>query len=230
MISVCIATYNGEKYIKEQLLSILKQLSDDDEVIVSDDGSKDNTLQVISSLEDKRLKVFHNEGRHGVVPNFENALRHVNGDYVFLSDQDDIWADNKVEVCLKYLQKYDLVVHNLLMMDGEGNVSSDDFFSNHHSKAGFWNNLKHNSFMGSCLAFRGDVLHYVLPLPRHVLWHDMWIGLMVEKKGRTIFVDEKLMYYRRHGGNASTTSCKSAFSHWFQLKYRIQMLWYSLWR
>ena len=104
MISVCIATYNGEKYLRKQLDSILNQLEYNDEVIISDDGSSDETLNIISSYNDKRIHVFHNKGEHGVVKNFENGLNHVLGDYIFLCDQDDIWKSNKVQVVLNELK------------------------------------------------------------------------------------------------------------------------------
>ncbi|MCD8291094.1 MAG: glycosyltransferase, partial [Prevotella sp.] len=96
-VSVCIATYNGEKYIEEQIRSILSQLSDNDEVIISDDGSHDQTLSLIQSIGDKRIKIFQNEGRHGFKYNFENTLKKVQGDYIFLCDQDDVWLPNKVQ-------------------------------------------------------------------------------------------------------------------------------------
>lgn len=229
-VSVCVATYNGENFIKEQLDSILSQLSDDDEIIISDDGSKDKTLEIVRAFDDSRIKIFVNKGRHGVVPNFENALKQVSGDIIFLSDQDDVWADNKVEVMSAALDDVDLVIHNSLIMDGDGNISNVDFYSIRNSKPGYWKNLYKNAFVGSCMAFRKNVLRYALPIPRHLLWHDMWIGLMVEKKGRTKFIDDKLLYYRRHGNNASATAEKSSFSFFFRLKYRMQMLLYSMLR
>lgn len=229
-ISVCIATYNGEKYIQEQLSSILSQLNQDDEIIISDDGSKDNTLGIIHSFNDSRIKMFHNTGKHGLVPNFENALRHASGDYIFFSDQDDIWAPNKVKRCIKSLQNNDLVIHNSLIMDGKGKISNIDFFSIRKSGKGYWRNLYKNSFVGSCMAFRKELLPYVLPFPKHILWHDMWIGLIAERKGKTIFISNTLLYYRRHGNNASATSENSSFSFLFQLKYRLQMLYYTLTR
>ena len=94
MISVCIATYNGEKYIKEQLLSILPQLGKKDEVIISDDHSTDNTLDIVKGLNDNRIKIVMNNREKGYTSNFENALSYAIGDYIFLSDQDDIWMSN----------------------------------------------------------------------------------------------------------------------------------------
>ncbi|MCG2791916.1 MAG: glycosyltransferase, partial [Weeksellaceae bacterium] len=107
MISVCLATYNGEKYLEAQIKSILKQLSVDDELIISDDRSTDNTISVINKFDDNRIKIFINKNKNGVAHNFENALLKATGDYIFLSDQDDIWADNKVDVLLKELKEYD---------------------------------------------------------------------------------------------------------------------------
>ena len=78
------------------------------------------------------------------------------------------------------------------------------------------------------MAFRREILDYVLPFPEHILWHDMWIGLMVEKKGKTMFIEDKLLYYRRHDNNASATAEKSSFSFLFQIKYRLQMFGYTL--
>lgn len=227
MISICMATYNGEKYIEKQVDSILQQISIRDELIISDDGSKDDTLEILVSLNDSRIKIFNNKGLHGVVPNFENAIRHAAGDYIFLCDQDDIWISNKIDICMKALCNCNLVIHNSLLMDGVGNVSDIDFFSLRKSTAGYWKNLYKNSFIGCCMAFRREILDYVLPFPKQILWHDMWIGLMMEKKGKTKFIDDKLLYYRRHGNNASATAEKSSFSFPFQIKYRLQMLYYT---
>ena len=228
MISVCVATYNGGKYIKEQISSILLQLREDDEIVISDDGSKDDTIRILESFNDERIKVYHNQGKHGVVPNFENALKHSMGDVIFFSDQDDIWDENKVEKCLVALNDADLVVHNSKVVFEDGSYPEGDFFQLRHSGSGYWKNLFKNSFVGSCMAFKKEVKDYVLPFPKHILWHDMWIGLMVEKHGHTKFINDQLLYYRRHGDNASATSEKSSFSCWFQMKYRLQMLYYTM--
>lgn len=228
MISVCLATYNGGKFVKEQVESILSQLGENDELVVSDDGSKDDTIEVLESFHDERIKIFHNRTRHGVVPNFENSLKHSSGDIIFFSDQDDIWDKRKVEICTCALQEADLVVHNSKVVFEDGSLPNEDFFQLRNSGSGYWKNLKKNSFVGSCMAFKKEIKNYVLPFPKHILWHDMWIGLMVERHGETKFINNQLLYYRRHGNNASATSEKSTFSHWFQMKYRMQMLWYTM--
>lgn len=104
MISVCVATYNGEMYIRQQLQSILCQLADSDEVIISDDGSTDGTLTVIREINDKRIRLIDGPRRQSPTLNFENALRQAKGDHIFLSDQDDVWKPEKVAVCMKWLK------------------------------------------------------------------------------------------------------------------------------
>ena len=106
-IVVLMSTYNGEKYIKEQVDSILSQLSDSDELIISDDLSTDKTLDILSSYNDKRIKVINHQPHKGLPPhvyatlNFENALKNAKGDYIFLSDQDDVWLEDKLAVAAK---------------------------------------------------------------------------------------------------------------------------------
>ena len=96
-----MAAYNGEKYIKEQLESVLSQLDEQDEVIVSDDGSSDHTLDIVRSFGDERIHIYENELESGFSKNFENALNHAEGDLIFICDQDDVWKNNKIEVLLE---------------------------------------------------------------------------------------------------------------------------------
>ena len=123
MISVCMATYNGEKYLKDQLDSILKQIQSSDEVIISDDGSNDSTRYIIEKFQKEYKNIYLVDGpKRGVQKNFENALKHARGDILFLSDQDDIWMDGKVERVLKEFEnsKTLCVVHDAEIVDGIG--------------------------------------------------------------------------------------------------------------
>ena len=230
MISVCLATYNGEKYVKEQIESILSQLSANDEVIVSDDHSKDNTITIINSLQDKRIKIVMNNKQSGVAHSFENALLHAAGDFIFLADQDDIWAENKIKIVVEQLEKYDCALHNAQLIDYQGGKIDKDLFSIYNTRTGYFQNLIRNTFVGCCMAFRKELLKHVLPIPSQITMHDMWIALLAEKKGNTILIEDKLIYYRRHENNASTTSNKSKFSKYYQLKYRLVMLYHTILR
>ncbi|WP_455601589.1 glycosyltransferase family 2 protein [Bacteroides rodentium] len=227
-ISVCIATYNGGKYLKEQLDSILSQLNDGDEIIVSDDSSTDNTLEIVDSYQDKRIKVLPNQKFHSPIFNFENALQYANGDYIFLSDQDDVWLPSKVKQMVAALEAYDLVVSNCKIVDGNLHVIKESFFAERKSGNGFWRNLIRNSYLGCCMAFKREILKYVLPFPKKIAMHDIWIGLSVELRGKALFMTEPLMLYRRHGGNVSYGEGGSRNTLFYQLKYRIQMLCFLL--
>lgn len=219
-ISVCIATYNGEKYIQEQISSILSQLSKDDEIIISDDGSKDNTINILHSFNDNRIKIFFNAFPHGVVPNFENAIKHAMGNIIFLSDQDDIWMPHKVKTVLNSFQDYDFVVHNAEIVNGQKKKLGIDFFSFRHTKYGYWQNLWKMRYLGCTMAFRKEVLKDILPFPKKILWHDMWIAAILHLKYKGLLINEPLIYYRRHGDNASPSGEKSGWSWSFRLKYR----------
>lgn len=221
MISVCMATHNGAKYIKEQLDSILPQLSFEDEIIISDDGSSDSTLKIIDDYKDCRLKVFNykHDRKYKInniyaAHNFENALLNAKGDIIFLADQDDVWFDNKVVECKEALKEYDLVIHNLLNTDTEMNPISLHFVN------GFrWKNIfmKSNSYHGCAMAFRKEVLNYSLPFPSYLPLHDYWIGFLTELKGKVIYIDKPLMYYRLHENNISTHNNHSLF---YKIKHR----------
>jgi len=229
MISVCIATYNGEKYIKEQLRSILSQLGDKDEIIISDDRSTDSTVEIIESIGDLRIKIFLNDNhRHklSLISNFENALMKASGDYIFLSDQDDIWEKNKVDVMLMYLLSNDVVLSNATVVDYELKLLSKSLFDINHSKKGVLKNIIKNSFVGCCMAFNKKVLHAVLPFPKDIPMHDMWIGFVGGLFFRTIFIDDKLIKYRRHELNVSNTSEHSNFSVSRKISFRFNCVKY----
>ena len=210
-ISVAMAAYNGEAYIVQQLTTILNQLGEDDEVVVSVDPCKDNTLNVVKTLAqiDARVKPIEGAGK-GLIKNFENAICHCAGDFIFLSDQDDVWAPDKVETVRKAFteRQADLVLHNCSLVDARLRpiAGGEDFFAAHGSKRGYRQNIIKNSYMGCCMAFRKELVREFMPFPEIIPMHDQWIGLIAERCGAVIeFIDKPLLYYRRHGGNVSET-------------------------
>lgn len=226
MISVCMATYNGEKYIYEQIESILKQLGPDDELIISDDGSKDGTKEVSDSFGDRRIKFFENKGTHGFTHNFENALRHAKGEYIFLSDQDDVWFDNKVDVVMKKLQEYNFVTHDCITVDSEFKVLSQSRFQDFDMKPGFLHHLIKSRFLGCCMAFDRKVLDASLPFPKNdfLVEHDIWIAAVGFLYFKAALINEPLIYYRRHGKNVSG----GGFTEGYSLKVKIEKRAYRL--
>jgi glycosyltransferase involved in cell wall biosynthesis len=205
MISVCMATYNGMPFLVDQVNSILIQLGNDDELIVSDDGSSDGTLEWLVSIDDSRIRLLKNAGKKGPIGNFQNALMHARGNFIFLSDQDDIWCDNKVELISQKLENFVLVVSDCSIINEEGATLDKSFFLSRHSGAGIFRNLYKNSYLGCCMAFRSELLKFALPFPNGIHMHDWWLGLVAEMVGKVCFLPEPLMQYRRHQNNYSET-------------------------
>lgn len=204
-ISVCMATYNGGKHLKQQLESILSQLSADDEIIVSDDGSTDDTIQIVNSFADGRIKVISNTGNKGVNGNFENALLNSKEKYIFLADQDDIWFINKIRVMLDHLEKYDVVNCDCEVVNDELQKLYHSYFNYINSGPGLVKNLKRNTYMGNCMAFKREILNIALPFPPRIPNHDLWIGVVADLFYKPYFIPEVLGSHRRHASNASNT-------------------------
>lgn len=225
MISVCMATYNGERYLKEQIDSILLQLDEYDELVISDDGSVDATVDIIESYNDKRIKLLKYNS-YNYTQNFENALCNCSGEYIFLSDQDDVWKDNKVKVCLQYLKSgYDMVMHNAIVADEDLHVILNSRNNFYNVKNGFVKNFIKTRYLGCCLAFNNQILKYSLPFPgnHELCLHDAWISLNAEFKFKTIVISEPLIIYRRHNKNVSSGG--NSTSNLFKVvKIRIYLL------
>lgn len=206
MISVCIAAFNGEKYIEEQILSVLGNLDSQDEIIISDDGSSDRTRRIVDDLaeKDRRIRIIDGP-RKGLIKNFENAIVHSKGDIIFLCDQDDVWKDNKVKMVLDIFGNTDctLVMHDACIVDSNLRILGCSFFEFKKCKKGYWRNLIKNSYIGCCMAFKRSILDYAIPFPDNIPMHDQWIGLLSERVGKVEFCNEQLLLYRRHSNNAS---------------------------
>jgi glycosyltransferase involved in cell wall biosynthesis len=226
MISVCLATYNGQQYILEQLQTILPQLSEDDEIIISDDNSTDNTVNLIKSINDNRIKIFINKSERGYTKNFENAINHSLGDFIFLCDQDDVWMPNKVELMLYELKYCDLVVSDALICDKDLKVTLGSHFKLHGTQLGFINNWVKTRYIGACMAFKRHMLSKILPFPSDssLCAHDYWIANIGEFYYKVILIETPLIKYRRHGNNTSQggLESKNSFSH--KVKVRVYTL------
>lgn len=205
MISVCMATYNGGKFIREQLESILSQLPTDAEIVIADDGSTDDTLQVVESLKESRIRVLPAEKHLGVIYNYERALQASKGEIIFLADQDDIWLSGKVEKVLAALNEADLVTHDAWMLrPSESSWTRSGKLSVIRAyKSGVVTNWWKNTFTGCCIALRRNVLGKALPFPKNLPMHDQWLGLVAEKYFKVKSIDEPLVEYRQHSTNAT---------------------------
>ncbi len=226
-VSVCMASCNGEAFIREQIASVLSQIGPRDELVISDDGSTDCTCDIIRSFDDPRIRLHH-ANVHSPSLNFSNALSRAAGEYVFLADQDDVWEPDKVAVMKRYLKFADCVVSDAVVTDADGQILSPSFFALRSSGPGYLKNLYKNSYIGCCMAVRKRVLDAALPIPPQVPMHDSWLGLIAERTGKTAFIPEKLVRYRRHDGNASAAVGESTFSRAEQLAHRAALLGFTI--
>ena len=220
--SVCIAICNGEPYIKDQLSSIFPQLCSEDEIIISDDKSTDNTVDIIKGFNDRRIRLYINQFQNPIL-NFEFALSKCNGDLIFLSDQDDLWNTNKVKIVSELLKEYDLVVTDCEVVDENGLTIHDSFFKLRNSNNGLIKNFIKNSYLGCCMAMKRRILEKALPFPKSIPMHDIWIGMIAELYGTTYFCNQKLVQYRRHGNNKTCTAEKSCYSLHKRIVWRLNL-------
>ncbi len=211
-VSVALCTYNGEKYIEEQLNTIIAQTRRPDEIVVSDDGSSDRTLEIAGSVlagSGIAHLVLKNEGKHGVVGNFHNAMSHCSGDVIFTSDQDDMWREDKVELMIRPFEESEenvLVFSNALLVDGEGKSLGGDLWSTlsfrpERAKGDMFGLLLNRCVVtGAAMALRRSLFELGGMAPQGWL-HDGWFAVNAVLVGKLCPIDEQLLFYRQHGNN-----------------------------
>ena len=208
-ISVCMATYNGERFLREQLSSILSQLGNVDEIVLVDDSSTDETVHIAEKFSDSRIRIFRQARNCGVLKTFERALEEAGGEIIFLADQDDIWRPNKVSKIMSLFSDrpdLSLVLSDSFIVDARGQIISETRFRSGRFHSSALQNFIRNRYLGCAMAFRRSILGYCLPFPCDIPMHDMWIGIVNQFVGKTAFINEPLMSYRRHDRNATPES------------------------
>ena len=213
-IDILLATYNGEKYLKEQIDSILNQTYSNFRLLISDDCSKDGTRKILEEYEkkDNRIKVFYQEKNLGYVKNFEFLLKNVENKIFALSDQDDVWNENKVENTYNKLKETnsDLVFTDLEVVNQDLNMICPSFndymlLSRKINKCinSYELEYLYNCITGCTLMAKDSFLDKVLPIPmdsKYVI-HDSWLGLIYAIYGKITYLNEKTIKYRQHGNN-----------------------------
>lgn len=219
-----MATYNGADYLKPQIDSILCQLSENDELIISDDSSTDDTVRIIQGIDDQRIRLLEGSTFGSPVFNFEYALKQASGEFIFLADQDDLWLSGKIIKMTEILADCDLAVSDCQIIDENDKLTQPSFYAMRHSGPGLLKNLYKNTYLGCCMALRANVLEWALPFPKNIPMHDMWLGLVAEVFGQTRFCVEPLVQYRRHSQNLSPYVNQSQFSLSKKISFRIILI------
>jgi glycosyltransferase involved in cell wall biosynthesis len=232
-----MTTYNGERYLKEQLDSILIQLGGEDELVISDDGSTDGTIDIIKRYDDPRIKLFHHTKDNTVDSMAAAALRHVSqniefainqsrGEHIFLADQDDVWENDRITIVKQHLIDHDLVLCNHKLINSNGYVINEKYYDKNPISDFLIKNLISIPFLGCCMAVKRSALAYMLPFPACCPSHDNWMGCAAVMNGSCKFIDTPLHRYRRHEANASpaTNKKRNTNSLFFKFQYRFSML------
>jgi glycosyltransferase involved in cell wall biosynthesis len=204
-----MATYKGSFFLREQLDSIMPQLGPDDELIISDDHSIDDTMSIIRGYTDPRIRVISNPGKRGHVQNFANAIKHATGQFIALSDQDDIWIEGRLERMLgrlRQLPPYSLLVGDFTEFDSSGTPANQIRLgpcptNNVAQLVGIF--LGKFKYFGSSFLFRKDLTRYILPIPEYIEAHDIWIAMNATIHGCTAHFEETTLMRRLHGNNLS---------------------------
>lgn len=204
-VSIILATYNGAAYLDEQLRSILGQVTADDEVIVMDDCSSDESRTIVARYVETNpnLRLIENSRNKGVKATFEALLAAAMHDVIFLSDQDDIWLEGRKDRMVEALQRGGCVavLANALVMTERG--VERPFFPVPPNVGSIVGNFVRNNFIGCCMAIRRETLELALPFPRRISMHDWWLGTVAMAVGEVRYVAEPSLLYRRHGSNQS---------------------------
>lgn len=220
--SVCLASYNGDRFILQQVHSILAQMGDADELIISDNGSSDATLRLLAGVADERMRVVHGR-KKGVVANFENALLEARRDLIVLSDQDDVWLPGRLAKARAALEQHDLSVVGLAFVDQALRPLARSSAVRRPARS-LLATLLMNGYTGCAMAFRRELLHRALPFPVRVPMHDWWIAAIALATGARIDIcAEEMILYRRHGDNVSATGKASRTGFGARLYMRLML-------
>lgn len=207
LVSVAIATYNGQRYLREQLATLHAQTWRNLEVVVSDDASTDGTAEILEEhARSHGLRYVVNPRNLGLVRNFERAISLCRGELIALCDQDDLWKPDKIERLARAIGDATLVYCNSQeYLDHEGRIGIDDSSANVTEFARAFGTgrpsrhlLAENWVVSHTLMFRRELIRHALPMPPHQVYHDGWLALVAAKLGGIRYLDERLQTYRRH--------------------------------
>lgn len=205
LVSIAVCTYNGERYLREQLDSLVSQTYHNIEIIVVDDCSTDDTCEVIADyIGLPNLTFFKNDYNLGYVKNFEKAISFCSGDFIALSDQDDVWCPQKIEILMEHVKGSSLVYHDSAFIDLAGkdmNKKMSDLFNMYQGNSGL-PFLSYNCVSGHSLLFEASLRERVLPLPDS-FFHDWWIAFIASEHGGISYIDRPLVKYRQHANSVT---------------------------
>jgi glycosyltransferase involved in cell wall biosynthesis len=210
-----MSVYNGHEYLRAQVQSVLSQLEAHDELIIIDDASADESLEIIRAFDSPLIRLFRNETNLGVRRSFQRGLTMARGDLVFLCDQDDLWLPGKRAAFVSAFAEdasVTVVVSDAEVINAAGEVTASSFMAGRGGFSGSVpSTLWRNRYLGCAMAVRRQVLKMALPIPPKAPMHDMWLGVMGSLAGQVHYLEVPYVRYRRHDNNA--TPCRPNAPH-----------------
>ncbi|MNK26318.1 Chondroitin synthase [compost metagenome] len=204
LISIALCTYNGSKYLHEQLTSILNQTYKNIEVVIVDDGSTDDTISMLKTFEKSypQIKLYQNEKNLGFNKNFEKAIALTTGDYIAISDQDDIWELNKLELLLNHIGENWLIFSNSVFVDEQNNLLDKTLLQQNFElgKRDFRSLLFYNFVTGHTVLFKRTLTTYILPIPNEG-YYDWWMGFIALYHQKIAYLNKNLTRHRIHSSS-----------------------------
>lgn len=212
LVSIALCTYNGERFLRPQLDSLLAQTHRPLEILVTDDNSTDSTWSILQEYAEKSelFKIEQNSQNLGYVKNFEKTLERCNGSYIGFCDQDDIWLPDKVSTQLTEIGDYSLVYSTPAYIDEQGDaISMPPFKVNRLSGRCPLALLFHTCVTGHLALIQKDVLKYALPFPAGIKAHDKWVPFVAAAMSGIKATDSVVSLYRIHSNNVSRNKRKA---------------------
>jgi len=220
-VSVVMTVYNGRRFLRAQVESILSQLEANDELIVIDDASTDDSVELLASLDSSQIRIFRNTENQGAIRSFERGLQLAREEFIFLSDQDDIWLPGKRSAFVAQFEQNPstlVVISDAEVINGEGEITAKSFMAVRRGfKGGVVATIWRNRYLGCAMAVRRSLLGVALPIPRGIPMHDMWLGLLGQLEGKVVYLNTPYLQYRRHNKNSTPL--------YSQLRWRNMIHW-----
>jgi glycosyltransferase involved in cell wall biosynthesis len=211
--SVCMATYRGSRFVKEQLSSIIRELGPDDELVIVDDASPDDTVAIVESVEDARVRLVVAPENRGYVRTFEEAIRLSRGRFIFLSDQDDVWIEGRLAAMLRALETAQVVASNFEVLGGGPRPWIPELKSRDSGRnmANLWGVLVgYRAYYGCAMGFRREALPLVVPIPPFVREsHDLWLAICGNMARSVAHLDQATVLRRLHDENQTPAGWRS---------------------
>ncbi len=222
LVSIVMATYNGDRFLKKQLDSLSALTYPNIELIISDDASTDQTLEILQAFSvNYPYKLLENKNHNGLVENFTKAIQVAQGEFIALCDQDDVWMPDKIETLLEHVDEFDVISGSYLVIDEKDNyhpeiVMHEVYEASRHGTYQLADFLEENPILGCASLIQKQLIDKCLPIPKGVLYHDWWIMINAVLRGNGVgYTDKLVLNYRQHGKN---TALKTFNDHNFYQK------------